>query len=72
MELWELLRVGGDGVPEFQTAEQTAGDVPQAAEQLLGGLPVLGGGHGMGQYAHGRTSFLSEKQYSTSAGNMVQ
>ena len=40
--------VDGDGVPEFQAAEEAAGDVPQTPQQLLDGAAILGGGDGMG------------------------
>ena len=49
--------VDGNGAAEFQTAQQAAGDVPQAAQQFLGGAAGLRGDDGMGQDAHGGTSF---------------
>lgn len=56
--------VDSEGVPEFQAAEETAGDVPQAPQQLLDGAAILGGGDGMGQNAHGRHLLSGGKQYS--------
>jgi len=60
-----------EGVPEFQAAEETAGDVPQATQQLLDGAAILGGGDGMGQNAHGRHLLSGEKQYSITGENVV-
>ena len=45
--------VDRDGAPELQPAEEAAGDVPQASQQLPDGLPAVGLGDGMGQNSHG-------------------
>ena len=45
--------VDRDGAPELQPAEEAAGDVPQASQQLPDGLSAVGLGDGMGQNSHG-------------------